>query len=232
MSQNKTVVSGENFNQAESDNSLFNELYCRNPESSNATYVPGVNQKCPSSFSIGEQLDSIEIEEEKEPRTVILKERVIVGILFSISKGVLGNLFPIYLGDNLIGNLEGCDVCLLEKTVSPKHALLKVNRQPEMMGYHVTITDLNSMYGTLVNDIDARYDSLVVSENDVITCGLHYKLLLKIFDVEEAKLYEDCEFEPIQNNQNNIEIPQRSNLSNAFYTPTKNNPNSSKTVLY
>lgn len=235
MPQNKTVVPDVNLNQSEIESSIYDELYSRNPESSNATYVPGVSQKTmvgvkPSALSVDEHFD--DREEEIEPRTIILKKRVVVGVLFSISKGILGELFPVYLGDNIIGSAEGCDICLLEKTVSSRHALLNVSHPIGSMGYQISITDLNSMYGTLVNDVDARYDVPIVSEDDIITCGLHYKLLLKLFDVEESHLHEDDEFEAVQINDDSITIPQRSNLSNAFYTPTKNNPNSSKTVLY
>lgn len=235
MSQNKTVVPGVNLNQSEIESSIYDELYSRNPESSNATYVPGVSQKTvvgtnTSSLSVDEHFP--DREEEPEPRTIILKKRVVVGVLFSISKGILGELFPVYLGDNLIGNTEECDVCLLEKTVSSRHALLNISHSPGSMSYQISITDLNSMYGTLVNDVDVRYDVSIVSENDVITCGLHYKLLLKLFDVEENHLHEDDEFEAVQIKHDSVTIPQRSNLSNVFYTPTKNNQNSSKTVLY
>lgn len=235
MSQNKTVVPDVNLNQSEIENSIYDELYSRNPESSNATYVPGLSQKTTvgtntAFLSTNEHFDVRE--EDQEPRTVVLKKRMVVGVLFSISKGMLGELFPVYLGDNLIGNAEECDICLLEKTVSSRHALLNVSRHFGSMAYQISITDLNSMYGTLVNDVDARYDVPIVSENDVITCGLHYKLLLKLFDVEENHLHEEEDFEAVQVNRDSVTIPQRSNLSNAFYTPTKNNPNSSKTVLY
>lgn len=100
----------------------------------------------------------------------------------------------------------------------------------------MTITDYNSMYGTAVNDIDARYETLSVKENDVLTIGKHYQFLVKFFNVEQAKLAEDVNFEEITENTvgtgTSYGEEPNSNVSNDFYTPTQSKDNSSRTVLY
>mgnify|MGYP004603645309 CR=1 FL=1 len=100
----------------------------------------------------------------------------------------------------------------------------------------MTITDYNSTYGTTVNEMDARYETLLVNENDVLTIGKHYQFLVKIFDMDKARLAEDMGFEDIVENPMGTGCPYEEatdqNVSNDFYTPTPNKDNSTRTVLY
>lgn len=240
MSQNKTIVPGfefESMGASESESSIFDELYGRSHVDSNATFIPDVNQAIPSMNSPS-QAPSVQASSQVEgccSRTICLEERVVAGVLFSISKGILGEIFPLYLGDNLIGNTEDCDVRLFEKSISPKHLLLNIKKIGDPIQYKVTITDLNSMFGTMVNETDARYESLSISENDILTVGLHYKFIIKLFEVEKANLLEEEGFESLQEDlAKPLEQPlnEQSNLSNSFYTPTNKKSDSTKTVLY
>lgn len=239
MSQNKTIVPGvdyENLSNTELDDSLYGSLYSRSEESDNRTYIPDVSKP------LGELGQEVMPQREpslgqtEENRQVSLQDRVVVGVLFSISRGLLGEMFPLYLGRNVIGQTANCDICLREKSVSSEHAILYIRKEGNPAQLNMTITDYNSTYGTTVNEMDARYETLPVNENDVLTIGKHYQFLVKIFDVEKAKLTEDMGFEELTDNSMVTGYPYEEatnqNVSNDFYTPTQNKDNSSRTVLY
>lgn len=239
MSQNKTIVPGvdyENLSNTELDDSLYGSLYSRSEESDNRTYIPDVSKP------LGELGQEVMPQREpslgqtEENRQVSLQNRVVVGVLFSISRGLLGEMFPLYLGRNVIGQTANCDICLREKSVSSEHAILYIRKEGNPAQLNMTITDYNSTYGTTVNEMDARYEILPVNENDVLTIGKHYQFLVKIFDVEKAKLTEDMGFEELTDNSMVTGYPYEEatnqNVSNDFYTPTQNKDNSSRTVLY
>lgn len=239
MSQNKTIVPGVDYDSlgnTELEDSLNGNLYRRSGESDNRTYIPNVSRASESSSNIVISQRSNSLGIDNTNRYISLQNRVVVGVLFSISRGLLGEMFPLYLGRNLIGQAENCDICLKEKTVSSEHAILYIKKEERYDPFNMTITDYNSMYGTAVNEIDARYETLSVNENDVITIGKHYQFLVKLFDVEQAKLTEDLNFEEITQNiigagSSNGEIANP-NVSNDFYTPTQDKDNSTRTVLY
>ena len=239
MSQNKTIVPGvdyENLSNTELDDSLYGSLYSRSEESDNRTYIPDVSKP------LGELGQEVMPQREpslgqtEENRQVSLQNRVVVGVLFSISRGLLGEMFPLYLGRNVIGQTANCDICLREKSVSSEHAILYIRKEGNPAQLNMSITDYNSTYGTTVNEMDARYETLPVNENDVLTIGKHYQFLIKIFDVEKARLTEDMGFEELTDNSMVTGYPYEEatnqNVSNDFYTPTQNKDNSSRTVLY
>lgn len=239
MSQNKTIVPGvdyENLGNTELDDSLYDSLYSRSEASDNRTYIPNVSKPL---GGLGQEVMS-----QREPslgqangnRQVSLQNRVVVGVLFSISHGLLGEIFPLYLGRNVIGQTVNCDICLKEKSVSSEHAILYIRKDGNTAQLNMTITDYNSTYGTTVNEMDARYETLPINENDVLTIGKHYQFLVKVFNVENARLTEDMGFEELTDNSMGTGYPYEEatnqNVSNDFYTPTQNKDNSSRTVLY
>lgn len=239
MSQNKTIVPGVDYNSlgnTELEDSIYGNLYSRSGVSDNRTYIPDVSRPSESSTQGVILQRGDPFGNDKTNRYVSLKNRVVVGVLFSISHGLLGEMFPLYLGRNIIGQTENCDVRLNEKTVSSEHAILFIRKEENTNLLNMTITDYNSMYGTAVNDIDARYETLSVKENDVLTIGKHYQFLVKFFNVEQAKLAEDVNFEEITENTvgtgTSYGEEPNSNVSNDFYTPTQSKDNSSRTVLY
>ena len=243
MSQNKTIVPGvdyDNLGKNDNYNEAFNDLYSRSESDDNRTYIPGMaprqSQPEMSSGAVGAMAVHAGVQSENgNSRHVSLQNRVVVGVLFSISHGLLGEMFPLYLGRNLVGYTENCDVRLLENTVSSEHALIYIRKDDSPSGYNITITDYNSTYGTLVNNLDGRYETLQVKENDVITIGKHYNLLVKMFDTDKAGLQEVAEFDAMASEQPAAASPAyESNVSNDFYTPSAKNddPSSSRTVIY
>lgn len=242
MSQNKTIVPGVDYGNNENQDygypDDFGGLYTRSTNlDTKRTCIAG-SPEVPVEDNVSIQPPVIgtqqAIAEKKEPRQIALQNRIVVGVLFSISRGLLGELFPLYLGRNVMGRSDICDVCLQEMTVSPEHAILYIRKDENQPGQMViTITDYNSMYGTTVNGIDGRYETLNVKENDIIAIGKHYKFVVKTFNAERLGLSEETEFE-----ESNISNDTGQNDSNvgaeflgSFYSPTSSGTNSSRTVI-
>ncbi len=234
MSQNKTIVPGvdyDNHNDSQ-DDLVYGGLYSRSGDDSQRTYVPGMRQQ-PSSVLPNNSVVSnspISQNQRENNRQIVMQERVVVGVLFSISRGLLGELFPVYLGKNIIGRTPICDIPLKEKTVSPEHAILHTRKTES--GLEASITDFNSTFGTQINEIDARYETIPVKENDIITIGSHYQFVIKFFEIEKCGLAENLDFEePSSDNS----IGDYNNVISAdvdFYRPTREEEDSSRTVIY
>ena len=237
MSQNKTIVPGVDYDNVNTniDESFYAGLYSKSDAvGSQKTYIPGMGEE-PIVSSVQNNSQSKDLHGNNgiigETRMISLQNRVVVGVLFSVSKGLLGEIFPLYLGRNLIGKSNNCDVCLHENTVSSEHAILYIrkNNGGTVSHYDITLTDYNSQYGSTVNDEDGRYETLSVKENDILTIGRHYKFIIKIFDVDENVFREDEEFED-SNESGGIQLGQGV-IDNDFYAPSNNQGNSTKTVI-
>lgn len=239
MSQNKTIVPDVNYEDL-GDSTAYNSLYSPSNGSAdvnNHTVVPGSDVGGGNGFSTPASQPSSMSAGQNTSRMIKMQERVIVGVLFSISRGLLGEIFPLYLGRNIIGTTDFCDVCLRESTVSSEHAILYIRKDPEG-DFEITLTDYNSMYGSAVNNVDARYEVLPVHENDVLTIGSHYKLLVKLFNTEKAGLQEDPAMEEMPQSQVipqsqtplPSQNPQQQMDMGDFYSPSQQN-DSSKTVI-
>lgn len=236
MSQNKTIVPGVDYDNVNTniDESFYAGLYSKSDAiGSQKTYIPGMGEE-PLASSVQNVRQSKDQHVNNgiigETRMISLQNRVVVGVLFSVSRGLLGEIFPLYLGRNLIGKSQNCDVCLHENTVSSEHAILYIRKNNSIAShYDITLTDYNSQYGSTVNDEDGRYETLSVKENDILTIGRHYKFIIKIFDVDETVFREDEEFED-SNETASMQIGQGV-IENDFYAPSNNQGNSNKTVI-
>lgn len=234
MSQNKTVIPGVDYNSYDEANaeSLYGNMYSRSTDDDKRTFVPDVSSQ-PSASPVGVLGHNIQAATNGiggSTRQITLQERVVVGVLFSVSRGLLGEIFPLYLGRNIIGQTANSDVTLSERTVSPAHAILHTKKSEH--GYEAEITDFNSVFGTRVNEEDARYDTLPVKENDIITIGSHYKFVVKFFDIEQHGMTEDADFDDTGDNTH-ANTQNNSDISNDFYRPSsKENEDSSRTVIY
>lgn len=227
MSQNKTIIPDVDYGTlgTAASQDTYSDFYrpsSFNQSAPNRTYVAGsyeppveqsqVAQSIPSTAAMG--------------RHVELQERVMTGVLFSISKGLLGEIFPLYLGRNLVGFTPECDIRLNERTVSAVHALIQVYKDFDTNLCEISVTDYGSSYGTLVNGERGDFGSLSLKENDILTIGHHYKFIVKLFNAEQFGLYEDPEFDDTMSHQD--ESPQ---MSNDFYAPSKGS-DSNRTVIY
>lgn len=234
MSQNKTIVPGvdyDNHNESQDDFS-YGGLYSRSGDESQRTYVPGVRQQPSSGLPNNSVVSNSPIlhNHRENNRQIVMQERVVVGVMFSISRGLLGEMFPVYLGKNIIGQTPICDIPLKEKTVSPEHAILHTRKTETSL--EASITDFNSTFGTQVNETDARYETIPIKENDIITIGSHYQFVIKFFEMEKCGLTENLDFEdPSSDNS----LGEDNNVTSAdidFYKPTREEGDSSRTVIY
>lgn len=166
----------------------------------------------------------------KTSRSIQLQERVIVGCLFSISRGLLGEIFPIYLGRNMVGSSPDCDICLKENTVSNDHAVFFVRCDDYPGQCSLSLTDYGSIHGTLVNHNDCRYETLPVKDGDVLSFGRHYKLVVKLFDVLRCGLGEDSAFEDYASGTA-VPPPVPPSQHADFYAPSGQIGNDNRTVI-
>jgi len=224
MSQNKTVIPESEYDIHKpnySDMSSVSEFYRPTGSTVKSTVISGMDSGAvpPPVPSSGKQ-NSDHIPNDSHARRIPLQERVIIGVLFSISKGLLGEIFPIYLGRNMIGSSPDCDVCLKEQTVSGEHAILFARSDGYPGECILSLTDYGSTHGTMVNQSDGRYDTLTVNDGDVLTIGKHYRLSIKLFDVAASGLFEDEEFESMDSSQASASTYNQS-ISD-FYSPSQN----------
>lgn len=165
-------------------------------------------------------------------------ERRIVGVLYSVSRMIKGEIFPVYEGMNNIGSDGSNDIILSEATVSSVHASLSVvyTDFPDEK-YEICIRDNESDNGTYISEREVIYGEHEVGENDIIRIGNHYQLLLKLFEPEKNKLYTD----PMlvytgtagkTEKQTESELPPEAIPENSFYSPTEKSKQIQRTVLY
>lgn len=163
----------------------------------NRTYVPDLYRQVVAEMQ----------EEESEARTdssesahvVRLQNRPLIGVLYSISAGIEGELFPVYVGRNTIGSDPSCDICLRESSVSAKHGMLLARKQSNEEGKEyikVILSDTNSSYGTILNGERLNFEKVTCSDGDVITIGQNYVLVLSLFNALD-KLSISCAFDRI-----------------------------------
>lgn len=116
---------------------------------------------------------------------VRLQNRPLVGVLYSISGGIEGELFPVYVGRNTIGSDLSCDICLRETSVSAQHGILLARKQTNVQGneyINVILSDTNSSYGTCVNGERLNFEKIICTDGDVISIGQNYVLVLSLFN--------------------------------------------------
>ena len=149
----------------------------------NRTYVPELYHQ--EEKPVDDADEVIPQADDQAERIVRLQHRPLVGVLFSISAGTDGELFPIYIGRNMIGSNASCDICLLEETVSAEHGTLLVRRQRNGKGednLQITLSEANSGTGLSVNGKKVGFDAQSCTDGDVIGVGLHYTLIISLFN--------------------------------------------------
>lgn len=194
MSQEKTAVPGLGDGFSANPKS---KLYSRSSTQLNytgnsaGTVVPGMEQMAPGA-------------KVKEPNDG--NSSPVVGFLYSISRQGIGEYWPIHLGTNKIGRSEECSICLRENTVSDLHAELYVKQMKTTHKILASIKDVGSKNGIFVNDEELDYSTHECFNNDLITIGLNYKLLLILIDAESLGLSVSENFMAVQEEEE-PEIP-------------------------
>lgn len=109
----------------------------------------------------------------------IVPKGQLVGFLYSVSKTMAGEYWPLYLGANMIGRGVQNNIVLSEGTISENHASIHtISRQGSLVVY---ITDSSSKTGTLLNGSLLRGEADLKS-GDILTVGEHYQLLVILID--------------------------------------------------
>ena len=146
----------------------------------NRTYVPDIYRQ------VVAEMQEEESGTVSEPSQIVrLQNRPLIGVLYSISAGIEGELFPVYVGRNTIGSDMSCDICLRETSVSAHHGMLLARKQFNEEGQeyiNVILSDSNSTYGTIVNGERLNFEKVTCSDGDVITIGQNYVLVLSLFN--------------------------------------------------
>ena len=187
MSQDKTAVPGLG-EESSSTNKKNRNFYSRASTQVNydfdnrGTIVPGMEQRAPG-VNLNESSDG--------------KTSPVVGFLYSISRQGIGEYWPIHLGRNTIGRAESCDICLREHTISDLHAVLNVKQMKTTHKVLASIKDEGSKNGIFVNEEELDYSTHECFNNDLITIGLNYRLLLILIDTEALGLTVSENFIPV-----------------------------------
>ena len=184
MSQNKTRFPGmEDSDQSKS--SASGSIYSRGGyaggKKERMTQIPGLTHDI----------------QEVKPALPSLIGKPIRGFLYSISRGVVGEFWPLRQGKNTIGSSPNCDICLPEATVSEEHASITM-RILETQGKTIaSLKDTDSTNGTKINGADVDFDANAIKNGDIIRFGLNYECLLILIDTKEAGLKVAKDFLPI-----------------------------------
>ena len=128
--------------------------------------------------------------------------RPLVGFLYSLSRTGFGEYWPLYIGANVIGRDEQCDVVLAEGTVSKEHATIVVRmlKNPKMLD--ASISDERSSHGTMINGESISATRPRECKNgDIIEVGENYKLYLVLIDSAALGLTIAPDFVSVETDQ-------------------------------
>lgn len=213
----------------------------------NRTYVPDMYRQVAAEMKEEENIQNIA---STTMHVVHLQNRPLIGVMYSISAGIEGELFPVYVGRNTIGSDLSCDICLRETSVSAQHGILLARKQTNAQGeeyINVILSDTNSSYGTCVNGERLSFEKVNCSDGDVINIGQNYVLVLSLFNaldkltvaygfdrIPEPKKEESQSFIPptgniigglqmssVEDHSTNITHDIQEEASVDFYKPTK-----------
>lgn len=154
-----------------------------NIKDTNRTYVPDLYRQAAAEMEAED--GTPQPPETSSTQVIKLQNRSIIGVLYSISAGIEGEIFPVYVGRNIIGSDLSCDICLRETSVSSQHAILLARKQTDENGeefINVILLDNNSSYGTNVNGNRIDFEKITCSDGDVINIGQNYVLVLSLFN--------------------------------------------------
>lgn len=211
MSQNKTVVPGMGEGTYPMNENPGN-FYERTQAVPRGTVVPGVN---PGVAQGRRPASPVEPQPQASAR-FHNPGKPVVGFLYSVSRQGIGEYWPLYIGPNTIGQSDKCNICLKEGTVSAEHAVLVVRKMKNPEKTVASISDARSTNGTMVNGVSLAFNAVECFNNDVITVGENYELVLILIDTatlglkvaENFVAVESAEPEPAPFNYSQMGGPQ------------------------
>lgn len=211
MSQNKTIVPGMDFEQSgnyQQEGDLLGNLYRPTSDKEDVKEIPrtimaGSQDEFPKEAS-GNQPEGVVTDPN---RCLKLQDRVVVGVLFSNSRTMLGDVFPVYLGKNIIGSDKSCEICLGEESVAPFHAQLIVRKLGSPDLYEVSLNAVSEQNNVAVNSNRIFTVESIVTENDILRIGEHSDLILRLFAPETYSLQENPDFKCIGDEKKSDTVP-------------------------
>lgn len=179
MSQNRTVFPGmeqEDYNQSY-QKAGYDHTKAFNGRNERGTVFPGMGQNQNNG------------EKGANGGASRMKNKPIIGFLYSVSRTGFGEYWPVYIGANTIGRSTKNDIVLSEGTVSEEHATLVVRMMRNSQKIDASISDERSTHGTMVNDESiSSTRPLECNNGDIITVGQVYQLYLILINAKELGL--------------------------------------------
>lgn len=126
------------------------------------------------------------------------RRKPLVGFLYSISRGEIGEYWPLYIGQNSVGASPKSDVYLKEATVSQDHALIVIRKMKNPEKVIASISDARSTNGTMINGVSLGFAAEECKNGDILTFGENYQCMLILIDVKELGLSVSESFIPVQ----------------------------------
>lgn len=157
--------------------------------------IPGHNGAKGSSNISGADTSAM-----RDCKSIRLQGRMIAGVLYSVSRNLLGEIFPVYIGKNIIGSGPDCDICLRERSVYDSHAILLVRKLTDENGVTHTTVSLSEIApgaGTKLNGTMLEYDRMYCNSGDAIQIGDNYHLSLHLLSPETTGMGVSDEFDPL-----------------------------------
>ena len=166
---------------------MNDSFYTQSAEAKNEsrTFIPGMKRKSDSPSAVPGQ------EVESQAVRIELQRRPLAGVLYSVSRDNIGELFPVYIGRNTIGSKPESDIYLTEKSVDGDHAIFlirKISMGDGSKRVTMSISDYGSEHGTTINGERLEDDVVPVKAGDVIGIGRAYKFYFMPLDSEELGL--------------------------------------------
>ena len=216
MSQNKTITPGmepempaRGFSQMGGGMSAPQNAYQRTQRQSNrGTHVSGMTDYASPLSSAGRTGDQ-EAVSTFQPRRVVSSSsgKPVVGFLYSISRTMAGEFWPLHRGQNVIGQNPENDIQLPEGTVSGEHAVIVVRRLKNPEKVIASISDTRSTNGTMLNGESLGFAAVDCKNGDIITIGDNYELYLVLIDptalgLKVSEKFVEVEVEDYVNDEN------------------------------
>lgn len=131
---------------------------------------------------------------------VKLQSRPLFGILYSVSCDAFGEIYPLYVGRNIIGSVPEADVYLAEESVEHSHAIILIRNFRDEDGTMTTtsIVDNDTWSGTRLNGSELGCEKAYLRNGDRICVGNCYEFIFIALDPENMKISLREDFRPIK----------------------------------
>lgn len=137
------------------------------------------------------------VEQAPQNQRHYVSEKPVVGFLYSVSRTATGEFWPLYQGQNTIGQGAENDIRLSEGTVSAEHAVIMVRKLKKPEKVIASITDARSTNGTMLNGQSLGFTAVECKNGDIITIGDNYELYLILIDPAAIGLSVSESFIPV-----------------------------------